>query len=292
MTAGLRRRIHPAMQKTPENISQETHSTLENRHSNRKGAPVRAFQTALLSALLAVSICSCAEDVTPLKKEMIALDRIYIPTLFYTMKKDTVASRAAITQLQESWERFKTARYSDHPDTVWRGAFDKVSGLISRADGLLNTGGQTQAAHEALEGVRVIMGRLRKSYGVTIFTDYLTDFHEPMEAIVLAMKRVTPETLTDSLLTFLQEKVAEANSKWAVVETAPVDSTLYGVTSADLAALRDWIAEESALLKELQEALGTKDKLDTESKETIIGLANALKPPFVKIYTFFGGPLH
>jgi len=273
----------------------------------QSGAPVRKVQIAVMVALSLASLVGCSEDTTSLKKEMIALDRIYISTLYDTMKNDTAASRKAINQLQISWERFNTAHYGDHADTTWRNSFDKVSGLISRADGVLNTSGQTQAAHEALEGVRVIMGRLRKSYGVTIFTDYLTDFHEPMEAIVLATKGVIAETLTDSLLNFLQEKVAEVNSMWAVVETAPVDTALYGVTSADLAALRDWIGEESAQLKALKEALGTKDKLDkknddsrnddsrnddSRNKETIIILASALKPPFVKIYTFFGGQLH
>jgi hypothetical protein len=241
-------------------------------------------------AVLLFSLVACAEKHTTAQKAMIELDRAYIPTLLYTSQKNSAKSRDAITELQIAWERFNTHHYRDKQDTAWRSAFENVGGLISRADGLLNTGDNTESAHEALEKIRIIMGALRKHYGLEIFSDYLTDFQTPMEAIVLTVKGVTAESLTGSTLSDLRILSDEARSVWSIIDTLHLDSALYGVTSIELSALRESINEESSRLEALVEALlahdGPNDK--PQDKQAILDCAVAIRAPFVRAYTFFG----
>ncbi len=233
--------------------------------------------------LVALSIQSCSQDKASIKKEMIELDRVYIPTLMYTRQEDTNKSREAITKLQIIWEKFNSNNSRDYPDSAWRNTFVHVGGLFARADGLLNTSNDFKAAHEALEEVSVILGEMRTSYELKLFSDYLTDFRRPMEAIVLSVKGLNAETLTDSTVLSLQAITTEAQALWAIVDTLSLDTTLYEVTTIEHKRLKKWIVEESALLKELNEALHADDKSE------VIRLALQIKLLFAKTYTFFGG---
>ncbi len=248
-----------------------------------------SLKISSLVALL-LTLGSCANDPATIQREMVGLDRVYIPTLFYTSRKDTEKSRQTITQLQIAWERFNANHYRDKPDTLWRNTFDEVGGLISRADGLLNTGDNTESAHEALEKIRVMLGKLRKSYGMEIFSDYLTDFHEPMEAIVTSVKGASSESLTDSTIDVLKALTFEAQTLWAVIgDSLELDSSLYEVSLKEQIMLRKLIDQETQNLISLHKALDTPDnQANHEYKQTIIDRALAIKPPFIKTYTFFG----
>ncbi len=232
---------------------------------------------------------SCSNEQATIQQEMVALDRIYIPTLFYTSHKNTEKARKAITKLQIAWERFNADHYRDKADTLWRKDLDEVAGLISRADGLLNTGDNTESAHDALEEIRGIMGALRKRYGYEIFSDHLTNFHRPMEAIVLSVKGATAETLTDSTISVLQELTSEAQTLWTIVDSLELDSALYDMSSQERSELKGYIVEETERLNSLQKSLTPKaNQSEQEYKQAILESSLTIKPPFVRAYTFFG----
>ena len=87
-------------------------------------------------------------------------------------------------------------------------------------------------AHEALEHVREVLMKLRQRNGIDYFIDRLTAFHEPMEAIVLAAKDKTGDTLTDADIALIRKRMPQAEQAWQRVAAAKLDASDYRLTPA------------------------------------------------------------
>ena len=186
----------------------------------------KMIMAVLLVVLSAFLLVNCRErgGSERLKKgrievlrEYAALDKAYIPALVLTNQGNIQQSQKAMTRFKEVWEAFANKHYPLVPkDPEFRRSLDKVQNAVRTADQIVNSGENLEDAHVALEEIRFILMALRKSRlffydrekakqpegGLGIphvyYIDNLTEFHEPMEVIVLTAKGKTPETLTNA----------------------------------------------------------------------------------------------
>ena len=219
---------------------------------------------------------------TYLLADMVTLDRAYIAALALTSQEKLEPSQRSMAILVPTWAAFQAKYVGANPaDPQWRPDFDAVDGMIARADEIVRTNSGLVAAHDELEGVRITLMELRERNGLPYFVDHLTRYHEPMEAIVLAAKGKTPETLTAADLDVIRGHLPEAHAIWADVVAAPFDATLFGFGAEKHAALQKQVSMEANALAQLQAAL------DAGDTPAIIQRSMALKGVFAPLFMMF-----
>ncbi len=216
-----------------------------------------------------------------LKEDMIALDRAYIPALAVTSQGTLEESQRAMALLNKQWADFKGKHANRPQDKQWKADLTKIDGMIADANKIVAGGKDLVKAHEALEGLRFTMLDARKRAKMPYFLDSLTNFHEPMEAIVLAAKDKTPADFGDGEMALIKESLVDAEKRWAVVKKTKIDLE-YGFSEAQRETLAKLIANESQALDTLKKALAADDKA------AVIKGAVAIKPPFAKAFMNFG----
>jgi len=241
---------------------------------------------AILTVLLIGAGASLPVFALPqpaLLKDMARLDKAYIPVLALASQENVGPAQRAMPRLRERWDDFDR-RYRDAflSDPKWAAGFDRVDEAIARAELLIEEGDNLHQAHESLEIVRAVFFQLRRSNGVDYFLDYLTAFHDPMEAIVLAAKGKAPQDLRGADLKHMRARLEEAQSLWGLVESAEFDPALFEFTPEQATWVQQQVASLSTALDELDRALA-------ESGDgQIVEKAVALKPRFAQLYMFFG----
>jgi len=242
--------------------------------------PLPFFSAALL---LPIAVAGCAQFNAPsdIRHEFAELDRAYVTALALTNQSSPKATQA-VTALQDHWKVFQERHYgSNGTDTSWQSDFNKVGCRIDVANTFLEQK-DAQSAHETLEGVRFILLDLRRRHQVDYYLDYLTKYHEAMEGLLAVVQGKTSETLTVSDLSTLRWRLSEAERQWAVVQAQPFDAALYGFDGQRQERMRQYMQEETEALGHLRAAV------ESESGEGIVLAAQAIKPPFAKLFVLFG----
>ncbi|MHB9106789.1 MAG: hypothetical protein ACYDCO_07015 [Armatimonadota bacterium] len=245
-----------------------------------------------VAALCLLAIVGCGKTErrgNPIQVEvalpdMVAFDRAYIPALALTNGGDAAKAKKAVALLVARWQELR-AKYMDAPtlNPQWRADFDSINAMILTADRMMIEGKPPQEAHGVLEGVRTVLKDLRLGYSISYDLDALTLFHEPMEAIALAVQGKTAAQLTQNDLTTIEEQWRYANSIWqGQVVKAPFDPALFQLSADQDARLREELRLETGIMLELKAALDAKDAA------RVIQSAAALKPHFATLYKLFG----
>jgi hypothetical protein len=230
---------------------------------------------------LAFLIISCAPK--NLQKEFASFDKFYIPALSLTSQGKMEQSKVAMMLLKEKWKTFKGKYYNHIPkDSEWKQNFDDVEQMILEADEIVKNGEDLLGAHELLESVRFTFMELRKRNGIDYYVDYLTEFHEPMEEIVLTAKGKTPDTLTDADMSKIRELLAESSHLLDKIETARFDASLFGFSDEKAELMNEYVRLEFESLSKLRQSIENGDK------NLIIKSAAGIKPNFVKLFLLFG----
>lgn len=220
---------------------------------------------------------------THLLSDMVTFDRAYIAALALTSQEKPEPSQKAMRILVPTWAAFQAKYIDANPnDPQWRPDLDAVGGMIERADGIVRTGSDLVTAHDELEDVRMTLMHLRERNGIPYYVDPLTRFHEPMEAIVLAGKGKSADTLSPADLETIRAQLPHARTIWAEVSATPFDAALFGFTPEKQAALQKQIVAETDALTQLQMAL------DSGDPGAIAQRAVALKPSFSVLFMMFG----
>ena len=216
--------------------------------------------------------------------DMVAFDRAYIPALALTSKEDADGSATAMVILKETWSQFK-AKSWDGPegDDLWTADMESIEDSIIRADEIVTSGGNLIDAHEELEEIRKVTLDLRKRNNTDYFIDYLTEFHDPMEAIVLLAKGKTRNNLSEQDIEFIATTAEGVSTLWDTIMHLDLDTGLYGFSKKKTARLRSLMSAEKDKLEALQTALGFPD-----NQAGIIMAAIEIKPSFVEILFLFG----
>ena len=236
-------------------------------------------------------------------REHAALDRTYIPALLLTGQGKVEQSQKAMALLREEWEVFANRRYPKIPnDLKYRRSLDRVQKAVRTADHIVSSGGNLRDAHEALEDIRFILMDLRRSrlrkfrmetrppggearlIGIRgdYYVDYLTEYYEPMEAIVLTARDKTPETLTEAHIEQIEEQLAEASKLLTAMESAEFKSSVFDFSDEKTRTMRSYVRQEAESLDKLKAALEVRDKGE------IIRISMGIEPGFTKLLALFG----
>ena len=239
----------------------------------------------LLMGILTLGICLMLMGFTKvdLLKDFASFDRAYIPALSMTNQGEKEQSKISMSLLKDNWKIFKGKYYKHNSkDSKWKEDFDNVEQMIMKADSIVSNEGNLSDAHNSLEGIRTVFMELRKRSKIEYYIDYLTEFHEPMEAIVLTAKGKNPETFTDADIEKIQKSLDEALSIWTRFEKAKFKKSIFGFNKEKTKTMRNHIKLESESLSKLKQSIETKDK------KAIIQSAIGIKPNFVNLFTTFG----
>lgn len=210
----------------------------------------------------------------------VALDGVYIPALFLTGSAPRTPAgpdqaRAAMQRLLQDWPARRLALAAVFPgDAGWRAALAEVHATLQRAAAETDRQAWPQA-HETLEAVRETLFEARRQRGLAYLPDDCTAFHTAMEAVA-GVKSVDREALLAGF--------ARARALWRVVEQQTVDARALGLSPARLRQWQQGLADETAALARLSDALRTADDAG------VLQAAAAIKAPFVRAYTALGWP--
>ena len=252
----------------------------------------RAGQVLLLASSLPWALTVAARPTDPAAglAAMVRLDALYIPVLSLTSAAQADARAApkavaAAQRLRAAWPALQPALAAQPPSAAqhvaWRQALDRAGGQFSLSDRAIARA-DWAAAHEALESVRIELMQVRQAAGFDYFVDRLTAFHEPMEVLALAGAKVLPSVLDGRRRAELEQAYVHAGALWRQIERQPPDARQYRLSSAREVQLRRGLADETAALSRLSDALRGSDNA------ALLAAAKGLKPPFARVFTAFG----
>ena len=204
---------------------------------------------------------------------MAAFERVFIPALALTNQPQQPAERVdqALRRLNASWPEFRS-RFSTEPALA--PAASRTERALSHAQELLAAGKRAEA-HDVLEGIRLAFLEARRSAGIELYVDRLTEFHDVMEGFV---KLAESAASTDQVRAALDQ----ASALWRRAERPAFEARLFGFDAPKYELLRKRIAAERATLDALEQSLVRGERGETRA------LAGRLKSGFAQIYVMFG----
>lgn len=227
-----------------------------------------------------------ADDRLELLRTMAELDRAYIPALWWTGQKDQPKAGAAMDRLRAVWMGIEPI-LAESPllDEESSAELGGVARSVTKASSILEgveEGGDLHGAHEALEGVRLRMLELRRRNGLPYFLDLLTEYHEAMEAIVLAAAAGDDDDVAR-----VRELMPRARTLWEAAEGHPFDNQVFRLQPHELRRRQQAMAATTEALEALETALDAAD--GEENRKRILEAARSIKPPFAHLMLLFGG---
>lgn len=222
-------------------------------------------------------------DTTMALTQFVTLDRAYIPPLFFTSAGKTEAARASFMQLRKQWDTFRLANMQLFDDPGWGRDLEKIDQHIEAAREIIFNGKELKLAHEELEQVRNILMEARRRNHFEYFVDYLTDFHEPMEHIVLKAKQTSPDEWTEEVTAEIRSSLPAAIEKWQAVQKAAFIPADYKFNDQRRQKMEAFMAAETKALEELQQSL-IENAPFHEIRKTALGI----KPNFAGLFKLFG----
>lgn len=224
----------------------------------------------LIASLLATAPASSQTAFQPMVDDAYGA---YRAALFQTNVNDQKGTLEALATAQAGWTKV-VASYRNSPppayaaDSRFGADIDEVSSLLRRAQSEASAGA-LPAAHETLEGVRDILGELRRRNGVIVFSDHINAYHTEMEHIIGGeISADDRQRLTEQVgvLVYLDKKIRE-NASLALQD----DAKFRQLSSANTAAI-----------EKLRSALAAG--IPAEIKAATEGL----KPAYAKLFLAFG----
>lgn len=233
--------------------------------------------------LVAVLFSSHALGSEGLMKDFVLLDKAFIPPLLLTNREKADPSKKAMEVLKAQWAEFKRNHYKARPkDPGWKQDLDRVEAKIMEADQIVLSEENLMAAHEILETIRYALKAARSRNGIDYYIDYLSEFHEHMEAILHTANERDESSFSEKDLQFVTGECAEATRIWTQVQSVPFDRELFGFSDAQEARRKELLEKEAQALQRLQLALEGNDKM------LIITSAKEIRPPYAQLYLLFG----
>ena len=212
----------------------------------------------------------------------VEFDQVYIPALALTNQKKPTAHQA-LARLSKSWDEKLVGQFHRlfSNDSLWPRDVSHVAQCIALSEAQLKAG-ESMKAHEELEPIRDLLTEARHRNHVAYPLDSLSRFHATMEGIVKPAMKLEPNTLTNEKIAEFANLAERAEQEWKVVEQAPYDLDVFDKTAAQQAKFPAMLKAEGKAIQQLRTALRSG------AKPEIIKSARGLKPPFAKVYMFFG----
>lgn len=216
---------------------------------------------------------------------MVAFDGVYIPALALSTAAQQDAAvaaraRAAMQRLDARWPELRGRLQQDLGGASARPTLQALDRHIAAARRAV-AAQAFAAAHEALEEVRLELMKARRQRGIDYFVDRLTAYHEPMEELALA-GRLQPPAMTPAKRAALERAFVQARVLWHDIEQHLPQPAAYQLSPARAAQLAQGVADETAALARLSQALRSPDDA------ALLKAAAGVKPPFARVFTAFG----
>jgi len=196
-----------------------------------------------------------------------------------SLEKEEPAIKA-MAKLEVVWREFKgthSGTAAAAPD--WNAVEKRIDQAIGAARTHMDSH-RLHEAHQSLESVRIELMGWRRSNDIPYFVDWLTDFHGPMETIVLTT--TNKKNLSSKEEVALEKALVLARQKWDSAMSAPLNETVYGMSPTDQVVLKDRMAAEEKALSALEKAFRDGNKT------AVLKLGPAIKKPFSEIFKQFG----
>lgn len=222
------------------------------------------------------------ETLTPLAS-FVALDQAYIPPLFFTSVEKLAASQASFAELQQEWTHFSSSNAQLFQDSQWAADLEQIDQRLEKAEAIIASGQGLKKAHDELEHLREILLTARQRNQFDYFVDYLTAFHEPMEAIVLTAKQTLPEEWTAETTAKIQSTLPAAEARWQAVQGASFQAADYGFSQERYQKMQQLLLAEAQALEELKTAL-----LQEAPIPQLRARALGIKPNLAGLFKLFG----
>ena len=260
----------------------------QRRERRRTPSGLAAGLAGLVAALLLAAGPAAAAPLD----DLVAFDGRFIPALAATNTDGTdpraaERARAATARLVAEWPalraRLVVAGAGAPPAARWPAMLAETDRLVAEAGARVRAGRYADA-HDTLEHARAGMLDARRTAGLAYLVDRLVEFHEPMEALAARAPAARAGRLDDAGRAEMVRSFAHARALWLAVERAAVDPARLGLSPQRLEQYRRGVADESAALTRLSEALRAGDAA------SIGAAAESVKSPFARAYTAFGQP--
>lgn len=197
----------------------------------------------------------------------------YRAALFKTNANDKAGTLDALATSKSSWSKV-VATYRNSPpaaymnDKEFAPSLDRISSIYDRAN-IETSDGKLAQAHETLEGVRDILGDMRRRNGLVAFSDHINNYHSEMEFVIsgeLPADEIRGLTEHAGVLVYLDKQIrGNAPKKYL-----------------DDPNFQKLAGENTAAIERLRKALESRNS--AEIKNALSGL----KPAYAKLFLAFG----
>lgn len=143
----------------------------------------------------------------------------YYAALIASERGDAESTQRNLVILAARWDQ--VARQEPpaalKADPEWGAALETGAAIITRCQDLVRARNLTKL-HLELEGLRLVLRRLRGKHNLLVLDDWLTDYHESMERVSVRASMQNEIVLADADYAEMTKDLARAKSLWVTVE--------------------------------------------------------------------------
>lgn len=143
----------------------------------------------------------------------------YYSALIASERGDAESTQRNLVILAARWDQ--VAREEPPPalkaDPEWHAALDTGRAIIARCQDLVRARSLGRL-HLELEGLRLVLRRLRGRHNLLTLDDRLTDYHESMERVFVRASMHNEIVLADADYAEMTKDLTRARTLWATVE--------------------------------------------------------------------------
>ena len=243
-------------------------------------------RTLLLSLVFApVSGAANWSTSADLVKDMVMLDKAYVPALLLSRKGDLSRADIAVKRLVDSWRVFQSKWKPDAGD-AWRAGFDRIEALIAESARQLSSTQDLERVHTVLDEVRHILSRLRRNEGIVYFGDRLTAFDDALDEVKLALVQDRHLIMSSDELDVSENLLLEAARRWKAIVDTRLDKIVYRIDYYRMGEVASYREEGTRLLDELLQELRHGDRRVLSQK---VGKVDDDFRNLLRLFGEFGG---
>ncbi|MFP6584814.1 MAG: hypothetical protein VCD00_19935 [Candidatus Hydrogenedentota bacterium] len=208
---------------------------------------LRALMISIAISPLAVA-ADWSTDVA-LVKDMVVLDKAYIPALMAVRKGDAARAEEAVEQLDESWGTFQST-WGSEVSSEWRSGFEGIDLLVSESKEFV-AARDFERAYATLDEIRHAFAELREKEGISYFLDFVTSTETALDEVVRTVSRDLGTPLSPKELDVVETGLLLAQKRWKVVTDTRIDKIVYRIDIYYMGDLASTRSDGTLLLKEL-----------------------------------------
>lgn len=191
-------------------------------------------------------------------KDMVVLDKAYIPALMAVRKEDVSRAEDAVEQLVVSWGEFQST-WGSKVSSEWRTGFEGIYLLVAESKGLVEAG-KFDRAYAILDEIRHRFSDLRETEDIPYFVDFVTSTETALDEVVRTISRDVSKPLTSEELDVVEKGLLLAQERWKVVTDTRIDKIVYRIDIYYMGDLASTRSDGALLLRELTRDASTMER--------------------------------